>query len=108
VLSPERGPPCHADVPVRARRSSRHGRSSMSLENSLVLGRYRVLWSVESKKLLETYIARDEHRDGLGTPVLVKHYKHDLGDKDSPPATALFAELSRLTHVRQPGVISLL
>lgn len=80
----------------------------MSLENSLVLGRYRVLWSVESKKLLETYIARDEHRDGLGTPVLVKHYKHDLGDKDSPPATALFAELSRLTHVRQPGVISLL
>jgi serine/threonine protein kinase len=108
VLSPERGPPCHADVPVRARRFKRNGLSSMSLENSLVLGRYRVLWTVESKKLIKTYIARDEHRDGLGTPVLVKHYLHDLGDKDSQPATALFAELSRLTHVRHPGVVSLL
>ncbi|HTV17147.1 MAG TPA: protein kinase [Polyangiaceae bacterium] len=80
----------------------------MSLENSLVLGRYRVLWTIESKKLTKTYIARDEHRDGLGAPVLVKHYLHDLGDKDSQPATALFAELSRLTHIRHPGVISLL
>lgn len=80
----------------------------MSLENSLILGRYRVLWTVESKKLIKTYIARDEHRDGLGTPVLVKHYLHDLGDKDSQPATALFAELSRLTHIRHPGVVSLL
>jgi serine/threonine protein kinase len=80
----------------------------MSLENSLVLGRYRVLWTAESKKLIKTYIARDEHRDGLGTPVLIKHYLHDLGDKDSPPATALFSELSRLTHVRHPGVVSLL
>src|SRR5690606_39072486 len=41
-------------------------------------------------------------------PVLIKHYLHDLGDKDRPPATALFAELSRLTHVRHPGVVSLL
>jgi serine/threonine protein kinase len=80
----------------------------MSLENSLVLGRYRVLWTVESKKLTKTYIARDEHRDGLGTPVLVKHYLHDLGDKDAEPATALFAELSRLTHIRHPGVVPLL
>lgn len=80
----------------------------MSLENSLVLGRYRVLWTLESKRLIKTYIARDEHRDGLGAPVLVKHYLHDLGDKDSQPATALFAELSRLTHIRHPGVVSLL
>ena len=80
----------------------------MSLENSLVLGRYRVLWAVESKKLLKTYIARDEHRDGLGAPVIVKHHLHDLGDKDSQPATALFAELGRLTQFRHPGVISLL
>jgi serine/threonine protein kinase len=80
----------------------------MSLENSLILGRYRVLWPLESKKLIKSYIARDEHRDGLGTPVLVKHYQHDLGDKESPPATALFAELSRLTHVRHTGMVSLL
>ena len=80
----------------------------MSLENSLVLGRYRVLWPLESKKLTHTYIARDEHRDGLGNPVLVRHYLHDLGDKDSPPAAAMFEELSRLTHLRHPGVVSLL
>jgi serine/threonine-protein kinase len=80
----------------------------MSLENSLVLGRYRVLWLLDSKKLIRTYIARDDHRDGLGTPVLVKHYLHDLGDKDSPAATVLFNELGRLTHMRHPGVVSLL
>lgn len=80
----------------------------MSLENSLVLGRYRVLWPVESRKLIRTYIARDEHRDGLGAPVLIKHYLHDLGDKDGAPATALFAELTRLTHVRHSGIVSLL
>jgi serine/threonine protein kinase len=80
----------------------------MSLENSLVLGRYRVLWPLDSKKLTKTYIARDEHRDGLGTPVLVKHYLHDLGDKDSALATSLFEELSRLTQLRHPGVVSLL
>src|SRR5690349_8989270 len=108
VLSPERARPCHADVPVRARRTNPNGVPSMSLEKSLILGRYRVLWTVESKKLIKTYIARDEHRDGLGAPVLVRHYLHDLGDKDSQPATALFAELSRLTHIRQPGVVSLL
>ncbi len=80
----------------------------MSLENSLILGRYRVLWPLDSKKLIRTYIARDEHRDGLGTPVLVKHYLHDLGDKEAPGATALFEELGRLTHVRHAGVVSLL
>jgi serine/threonine protein kinase len=72
------------------------------------LGRYRILWPFESKKLIKTYIARDEHRDGLGTLVLIKHYLHDLGDKDSPLASDLFRELSRLTHVRHPGVVSLL
>ena len=74
----------------------------MSLENSLVLGRYRVLWPLESKKFIKTYIATDEHRDGLGTPVLIKHYLHDLGDKESQPATAMFEELGRLTtHLQE-------
>jgi serine/threonine-protein kinase len=80
----------------------------MSLENSLVLGRYRVLWPLESKKLIKTYIATDEHRDGLGTPVLIKHHLHDLGDKESQQATALFEELGRLTFVRHTGIVSLL
>jgi serine/threonine protein kinase len=72
------------------------------------LGRYRVLWPFESRKLTKTYIARDEHREGLGTLVLVKQYQHDLGDKDSPLASAMFGELNRLAHVRHPGVVSLL
>ena len=80
----------------------------MSLENSLVLGRYRVLWLLDSKKLIKTYIARDEHRDGLGTPVLIRQYLHDLGDKDSPAVSALFEQLTGLTQFRHPGVVSLL
>jgi serine/threonine protein kinase len=80
----------------------------MSLENSLVLGRYRVLWPLDAKKLIKTYIARDEHKDGLPTPVLVKHHLHDLGDKQSATAITMFGELGRLTHVRHPGIVSLL
>jgi serine/threonine protein kinase len=80
----------------------------MSLENSLVLGRYRVLWPLESTKLIKTYIARDEHDDEISTPVLIKHYLHDLGDREGALAIALFDQLSRLTRVRHPGVVSLL
>jgi serine/threonine protein kinase len=80
----------------------------MSLENSLVLGRYRVLWLVDTKKLIKTYIARDEHRDGLGTPVLLKHYMHDLGAKHSPSVGGLFEQLTGLTQLRHSGVVSLL
>lgn len=80
----------------------------MSLEKSLVLGRYRVLWQLDQKRLIKTYIARDEHRDGLGTPVLIKQFMHDLGDKEAVPMTALFEELTRLTHFRHSGVVSLL
>lgn len=80
----------------------------MSLENSLVLGRYRVLWQVEQKKLIKSYIARDEHQEGSGAPVLIKHYMHDLGDADSPGMGALFAELNALMHLRHSGVVPLL
>lgn len=80
----------------------------MSLENSLVLGRYRVLWPLDAKKLIKTYIARDEHRDGLTTPVLVKQHLHELGDKQSAMAITMFGELGRLTHVRHPGIVALL
>ena len=80
----------------------------MSLEDSLVLGRYRVLWPLDSRKLIRTYIARDEHRDGLGTPVLIKHHVHDLGDRESALMAALLVELGRLTHLRHSGVVSLL
>lgn len=80
----------------------------MSLEDSLVLGRYRVILPLDSRKLIRSYIARDEHRDGLGNPVLIKHHLHDLGDRDSAPMAALLVELGRLTHLRHPGVVSLL
>ena len=80
----------------------------MSLEDSLVLGRYRVLWQVDQKKLMKTYIARDEQREGSSSPVLIKHFSHDLGDVGSAPVVALFDELTALKHLRQPGVVSLL
>ncbi|HKO90970.1 MAG TPA: protein kinase [Polyangiaceae bacterium] len=80
----------------------------MSLENSLVLSRYRVLWLVDQKKLAKTYIARDEAEDAFGTPVLVKQFLHDLGDQESPGVRTLFDELTTLTHLRHTGVVSLL
>lgn len=80
----------------------------MSLENSLVLGRYRVLWQVDQKKLIKTYIARDERQEGSSSPVLIKHYMHDLGDPDSPGVAALFDELAALTRLRHSGVVPLL
>lgn len=80
----------------------------MSLEDRLVLGRYRVLWQMDQKKLVRTYLARDEHREESGTPVLIKHFLHDLGDQKSPLVTALFAELRALEQLRHPGVVPLL
>ena len=84
------------------------GVPGVSLENSLVLGRYRVLWLVDQKKLAKTYIARDEAEDAFGTPVLVKQFLHDLGDQESPGVRTLFDELTTLTHLRHTGVVSLL
>jgi len=84
------------------------GGPGVSLENSLVLGRYRVLWLVDQKKLAKTYIARDEAEDAFGTPVLVKQFLHDLGDQESPGVRTLFDELTTLTHLRHTGVVSLL
>jgi serine/threonine protein kinase len=86
----------------------RNEASRTSLENSLVLDRYRVLWQLDQKKLIRTYIARDEHRDGSGTAVLVKHFLHDLGEEDSPTVATLYDELNALTHLRHGGVVSLL
>lgn len=80
----------------------------MSLENTLVLGRYRVLWQIDQKKLIRSYLARDEHQEGSGAPVLIRHYMHDLGDADSPGMGALFAELNALMHLRHAGVVPLL
>jgi serine/threonine protein kinase len=80
----------------------------MSLENSLVLGRYRVLWLVDQKKKVRSYIARDQSSEAFGSPVLIKQYLHDLGDQESPPVRALCDELGALTELRHSGVVSLL
>jgi serine/threonine protein kinase len=80
----------------------------MSLENSLVLGRYRVLWLVDQKKLAKSYIARDESDDAFGAPVVIKQFMHDLGDLESPLVHALRDEMGALTHLRHTGVVSLL
>ncbi len=80
----------------------------MSLENSLVLGRYRVLWLLDQKKLSRSYIARDESAEAFGSPVLIKQFMHDLGDQDAPAMHALRDEMSALSHLRHAGVVSLL
>jgi serine/threonine protein kinase len=80
----------------------------MSLDNSLVLGRYRVLWLLDQKKLAKSYIARDESDDAFGTPVLIKQFMHDLGDQESPLVHAMRDELGALMHLRHTGVVSLL
>lgn len=80
----------------------------MSLENSLLLGRYRVLWPLESRKLISSYIGRDEHPDRLDAPVVVRHHLHDLGDRAGAPVLALLDQLDRLCGVRHPGLVTLL
>jgi serine/threonine protein kinase len=80
----------------------------MGLENSLVLGRYRVLWLLEQERLTNSYIARDEYRDGSGEPVLIKHFLHEIGAQRRPDVRALYDDLTVLTHLRHPGVVPLL
>lgn len=80
----------------------------MSLENSLVLGRYRVLWLVDQKKLSRSYIARDESEETFGAPVLIKQFMHDLGDQDAPAMHTLRDEMTALSHLRHAGIVSLL
>ncbi|MEY2937366.1 MAG: hypothetical protein RL033_8115 [Pseudomonadota bacterium] len=80
----------------------------MSLENSLVLGRYRVLWLVDQKKLSKSYLARDESEEAFGAPVVVKQFMYDLGDQDAPAMHSLRDEMSALSHLRHAGVVSLL
>lgn len=94
-------------IPRSGTRSGQ-GAPAVSLENSLVLGRYRVLWLVDQKKLAKTYIARDEAEDAFGAPVLIKQFLHDLGDQESSGVRTLFDELTTLTHLRHTGVVSLL
>ena len=77
----------------------------MSLENSLVLGRYRVLWLVDQKKLSRSYIARDESEEAFGAPIVIKQFMHDLGDQDAPAMHALRDEMTALGHLRPLGVI---
>jgi len=79
----------------------------MSLEHSLVLGRYRVLWRADSKKLITAYLGRDELAEGSDVPVVVKEFRHNL-DRSSPATSALLDELVSLEQLRQPGVVALL
>jgi serine/threonine protein kinase len=80
----------------------------MSLEESLVLGRYRVLLPLDEKKLVKAYLARDEHPDGSDTPVLIKHFLEPLGALSSIEVSELLEELSALEQLRRPGVVALL
>jgi serine/threonine protein kinase len=79
-----------------------------SLERSLVLGRFRVLYPVDEKKLIKAYIARDERGDESDTPVLIKQFLHELPDLKSSAADALFSELDAIERLRLPGVVTLL
>jgi len=80
----------------------------MMLEQQLVLGRYRVLCQVDSKKLITAYLGRDELAEGSDVPVLIKEFTHQLGGWSSPAARALFDELASLEQLHQPGVVTLL
>jgi serine/threonine protein kinase len=99
---------CYLNRDVCDGHSPGYDLSSMSLEDSLVLGRYRVLWQVDQKKLLRTYIARDEQREGIDNPVLIRQFLHDLGDVGGAPVSSLFDELTALKQLRHPGVVPLL
>jgi len=80
----------------------------MSLEHSLVLGRYRVLWEADSRKRITAYLGRDELAAGIDVPVVIKAFTYNLGDRTSPAVSALFDELDALEQLRQPGVVALL
>jgi serine/threonine protein kinase len=80
----------------------------MGLENRLVLDRYRVLWRLEHKNLVKTYLGRDEHSEAPGIPVVVKQYLHDLGDPKRDACRAFYQELEQLKKLQHPGVVSTL
>jgi hypothetical protein len=58
-----------------------HTPSRMSLEESLVLGRYRVLLALDERKLVKAYLARDEQGDGSDTPILIKQFSSDRSSR---------------------------
>jgi serine/threonine-protein kinase len=80
----------------------------MSLEESLVLGRYRVLLPLDEKKLVKAYLARDEQHDASDTPVLIKHFLQPLTARSSLEVSELLAELTALEGLRSPGVVALI
>jgi serine/threonine protein kinase len=80
----------------------------MGLENRLVLDRYRVLWRLEHKNLVKTYLGRDEQSEAPGTPVVVKQYLHDLGDPKRDVFRAFYDELEALKSLQHPGVVATL
>jgi serine/threonine protein kinase len=80
----------------------------MSLEESLVLGRYRVLLPLDEKKLVKAYLARDEHPGSADTPVLIKHFLEPLAALGSVEVSELLEELTELEQLRSPGIVGLL
>lgn len=80
----------------------------MSLEESVVLGRYRVLLPLDEKKLVKAYLARDEHAEGSDTPVVIKHFLEPLAALGSSEVSELLDELTALEQLRSPGVVALL
>src|SRR5688572_5003679 len=80
----------------------------MGLENRVVLGRYKVLWRLEHKNLVKTYLARDEQSESPGSPVVIKQYLHDLGDPKRDTSVAFYSELKALKALSHPGVVQTL
>jgi serine/threonine protein kinase len=80
----------------------------MSLEERLVLGRYRVLVPLDERKLVKAYLARDEQGDGSDTPILIKHFLLDRSPRRSTETAQLLEELSALEQLQSPGVVQLL
>jgi serine/threonine protein kinase len=75
--------------------------------DSLVLGRYRVLFAVDERRLVHAYLARDNHSDAADAPVLIKRFAFDLRS-DPGAAARLLEELRELEQLRDPGVVALL
>lgn len=80
----------------------------MSLEETLVLGRYRVLLPLDEKKLVKAYLARDEHPGGPDRPILIKRFLRPFSSLGSLEARELLDELAALEQLRSPGIVSLL
>jgi serine/threonine protein kinase len=76
--------------------------------DSIVLERYRVLFPVDERRLVKAYLARDERGGDFDTPILIKHFLHDLADEEPQVRSSLLVELSGLEQLRDPGVVPLL